>query len=168
MAFAPDLALSMTLLLNSAFDELGAPGEHAIDIAVDAVRQMLVRCGLPPQPTPRSLSSYFGSYAMMAGSVNLNQTVVVSAAPQADSLLVLQKTIFGDLLARWVQDDTFALMYLHNATTVSGGLISSCIGVDALALRDELLQFSRDSSSNVNGFTVKGMAFALSWVKKQI
>jgi CubicO group peptidase (beta-lactamase class C family) len=162
IAVVPALGVSMTLTINSGFDELGAPGLHFLETVVDAFSAMYIR--LEPTrvfPTPpNSFRDYAGTYSAFQAGVNTGITATLGKSTTNPTQLSLAVTISPMALAlRWVRGETFTLHLTNNGTDVNPSTVE-CLMVQALSTEDAEVEFQRDPMSNkVTQFSVPGLFF---------
>lgn len=168
IAVVPALGVSMSLTINSGFDELGDPGLHFLTTIVDAFSAMYLRLEpLRRFPTPptASLSDYIGNYtAFQAGySTGITATLSKSANPTQLAVGVIVSPFA--LAARWVTGETFSLHLTNNGTNLDPGS-ASCLMVSLLSTEGAHVEFERDPMTNrVTQFTVRGIFYDGIFVK---
>jgi CubicO group peptidase (beta-lactamase class C family) len=149
VAVVPELGISMTLNINSAFNELGAPGVHFIDVMVVAFSSMFSR--LEPKrlyavPTNHPLSDYVGSYSL--GGTAITATVKASANP-TELLFDVSLVPIKPLALRWSNagNEDFVVQLTTNGTHVNPPTID-CSTVDVFDIVGAVATFARDPVSN--------------------
>jgi CubicO group peptidase (beta-lactamase class C family) len=168
IAVVPALGVSMSLTINSGFDELGAPGLHFLETIVDAFSAMYIR--LEPSrvfPTPpASFRDYAGTYTAFQAGVNTGITATLGKSGANPTQLSFAVTISPMALAlRWVMGETFTLHLTNNGTDVNPSTVE-CLQVQALSTEEAQVEFQRDPMTNkVTQFTVPGLFFDGIFVK---
>jgi CubicO group peptidase (beta-lactamase class C family) len=168
IAAVPALGASMSLTINSGFDELGEPGLHFLTTIVDAFSAMYLRLEPMrrfPTPTTGSLSDYIGNYTGFQGGVNTGIVATLSKSANPTQLALAVAVSPFALAARWVEGETFSLHLTNNGTNVNPNSVS-CLTVSLLSTEGAHAQFERDPMTNlVTQFTVRGIFYDGVFVK---
>ena len=154
-SIVPHLGLAVTVLVNSAYDELGAAGEEIVDPLVDALSEFYIANPTPGLTPPRGFADYLGTYSL--GPTRVNITLGLNNKLQVTGD---QSTVQSAVIA-FAKDDTFVLEYAHANGKLQPppGKTFPCVMAEALAMAGTRFVFRRNSQKQVVSLEVPGSAW---------